>query len=113
MTYTEFKNAYKYAISKWPDVLTLFNYAGSDEIKIYKTEYVRRGSRWVEISSTEETAPDSSIFYMNVIEGIPFFHGLGGSDRAYTKYTRFGKIPYEVHSISPDRTKKIKWTFKF
>ena len=113
MTYTEFKNAYKYAISKWPDVTTLYNYAGSNEIKIYKTEYVRRGSRWVEISSTEEAAPDTSIFYMNVIEGIPFFRGLGGSDRAYTKYTRFGKLPYEVHSISPDRTKKIKWTFKF
>ena len=103
MSYSEFKKTYSYAVKQWPDVTAMF---GSDHYAITLTteNYIKKGSQWkLTDSSTEEV---TFFNYMNAIDAVPFFKGLGGSEKVTKSYTAAGLIPVEISSINPDRTEK-------
>lgn len=110
MTYKEFKQVYKWIISKCPDITALF---GIDEkvITVTETRYTKRGNRWQEVASTtEEMTPE---YYLNTVDAVPFFRNLGGHERLEKAYTKHGLIPVAVHSTRPDGKEKVVRRFKF
>lgn len=80
-------------------------------MRVTKTWYKRYGNRW---SQTDETTEDMPLEWVhNIIDAIPFFRNLGGREIVMKRFTRYGKMPYRIHSISPDGTSKcvinINW----
>lgn len=110
MTYNEFKNTYKWIINQAPDVTALYD-RDEVEIEMTTTTYTKRGRKWAEIETKTETI--NPIFYLNIVDAVPFFRGLGGHCRIIKAYTKHGLIPIENVSINPDKSKKIVRTFKF
>lgn len=111
MDYTEFKKKYHYATKKYPDTMSLpFN---SDKFigSMTKTKQIKVKSKWIDIE--EETKSITTLFYMNTLEAIPFFHNLGGSETVYTTYTPMGYIPYKIISTSPARDERYIYKFCF
>ena len=109
MTYKEFKNTYKWIIKTCPDVTSLYGVTGT--ITRIETRYTKRGSRWIETeSTTEEITPE---YYLNTVDAVPFFRGLGGHERLVKAYTKYGLIPVEVQNTRPDGREKIVRRFKF
>lgn len=110
MTYKEFKTTYKWIIKRNPDITSLY---GVEEkvITVTETRYTKRGARWQEVETTTEKV--NAEYYMNTVDAVPFFRGLGGHERIITAYTRYGLIPVEVHSTRPDGKAKTVRRFKF
>lgn len=110
MTYKEFKNNYKWIIKRNPDITSLY---GVDEkvITVTETRYIKRGAKWQEVDTTTENI--NAEYYMNTVDSVPFFRGLGGRERLVSAYTRYGLIPVEVHSTRPDGNEKVVRRFKF
>ena len=108
MTYQEFRETYKSVIKKFPETPYLF---GNTNITKVKIEYEKRGSRWKQVKT--ETAIVDYVHYFNVFDAIWFFRNLGGYERTEMAYTTQGYIPIRQISISPDRTRKIVYEFKF
>ena len=104
MTYTEFKKTYSWIIKNAPDITSLYN-VGGHPVTMTKTTYAKRGGRWVEIEKTTENITIE--YYMNGVGAIPFFRGLGGYERLTKSYTKYGLIPVESVSISPDKKTRI------
>ena len=109
MKYNEFKNNYKWIINQAPDIAAL--YGQEITLEMITTNYTKRGKKWVENDSTTELV--NVEFYFNTFDAIPFFRNLGGVERITKMYTKYGYIPVESVSISPDKTKKVVRTFKF
>lgn len=109
MSYSEFKETYNYAVKQWPDVTSAF---GNPKYKFVETEekYKKNGSKWEMVES--EMNEVSFINYMNVIDAVPFFRGLGGKEQVTTSYTALGKVPVEIKSTSPDGTEKTIRKYK-
>ena len=109
MLYSEFRKKYAFVVKSWPEVSNLY---GSDvPLKVTRTSYERHGSRW---HVTESEKFDSDFwFFVNVLDGVPFFRNIGGFERVEKSYSKYGYLPYKVNSISPDRTQKIVWQFDF
>lgn len=108
MTYQEFRKEYKSVLQKHYETSNLYNMEGITE-KVER--FLKRGSRWVLVESTEKSV--SYEFYFNVFSSIQFMKNLGGYERTEKSYTTKGYIPTRQISISPDRTKKTVFSFSF
>lgn len=110
MNYKDFKVTYKWIIKQAPDVTALYGIDGK-VITMTVTTFEKRGARWVEIKKDSE---DITIeFYLNGVDAVPFFRNLGGHERLIKAYTKYGLIPVESHSTSPDGKTKIIRRYKF
>lgn len=113
MTYAEFKNTYKKAVKRYPDITNVWDEKEEKVITMTESRYIKIGSRWKETES--KTMLVSYVNYMNVIDpaAVAFFKNLGGYEKVSLSYTKRGYIPTENISISPDRDKKTVRSFKF
>jgi hypothetical protein len=111
MTYKEFREKYPFASKKWR-VDGLLAYWSDLVIKATKTEQKKMGTtNW---HTTRCEADDVSVeFYLNAIEAVPFFRGIGGYERVECDYTRYGYVPVKVYSVSPDKQDRKIYEFKF
>lgn len=110
MPYIEFRKKFYGTLKKYPGMECTYNphYA----YRVETTKYYKIGTKWHEKTEerTVETVPGH--YYMNMIDAIPFFRNLGGSERVQMGYTLAGYIPTQLSSISPDGKEKIQRKFK-
>lgn len=110
MPYIEFRKKFHRTLKRYPGMECTYNphYA----YEVITTKYYKIGSKWHEKTEekTVETVPGN--YYMNMIDAIPFFRNLGGSERVQMGYTLAGYIPTQLSSISPDGKEKILRKFK-
>lgn len=110
MTYTEFKNNYKWAVKMYPNITSIFEV---EKITLKETRQTKtsRTAGW----KTTET--NTSIInyenYMNIVDSIPFFRGLGGAETVTKAYTRHGYIPTKIISLSPEKRDRTIREFIF
>lgn len=79
-------------------------------IKYEKTE---SGKNWRSKPTSEETEIIKFKNYFNYLSSVQFFKNLGGYEKVEKNYTIEGYIPTQITSISPDKTEKIIYKFKF
>lgn len=103
MTYAEFYKTYKWARENYPGVGNL-PLGNEDQVigKMTERRYHKSGSRWVLDCETEKR-DFSTRYYLNCVDAVPFFRGLGGSERVEQAYTVLGYLPVKISSVSPDR----------
>lgn len=89
------------------------NFSDYKNIKTYRTEYDRVGSKWV--VSNKQRYLMSERQYKNFTDPSWTRHNryLGGFERAEKDYTSRGYRTIRNTSISPDRDKKIVVSFDF
>ena len=110
MPYIEFRKKFHHTLKRYPGMECAYNPHYAYEVTT--TKYYKVGSKWHERTEekTVETVPGN--YYMNMIDAIPFFRNLGGSERVQMGYTLAGYIPTQLSSISPDGKEKILRKFK-
>lgn len=110
MPYIEFRKKFHSTLKRYPGMECTYNphYA----YQVTTTKYYKIGNKWHEKTEekTVETVPGN--YYMNMIDAIPFFRNLGGSERVQMGYTLAGYIPTQLSSISPDGKEKVLRKFK-
>lgn len=107
-SFKELKETYSWSFKKYPDVSSVIGYKN---IGFEQTTYTKQGSKWVE--GEKESNNVDWEFYLNTIDAVPFFKNMGGKEKLDVKYTKVGKVPFQVTSINPDGTEKIVRTFNF
>ena len=107
-SFKELKETYSWSFKKYPDVSSVIGYKN---IGFEQTTYTKKGSKWVE--GEKESDNVDWEFYLNTIDAAPFFKNMGGKEKLDVKYTKVGKVPFQVTSINPDGTEKIVRTFNF
>jgi hypothetical protein len=112
-TYRSIHDTYRWTLKTYPGTDYLVNPTCMDDPvgTVTTIRYRKSGSRWVETKT--ETEEISRRYYFNSVDAVPFFRSLGGREIVSMCYTRYGYIPYEVISINPDRTERIRRTFRF
>jgi hypothetical protein len=110
MPYIEFCKKFHRTLKRYPGMECTYNPHYAYEVTT--TKYYKVGSKWHEKTEekTVETVPGN--YYMNIIDAIPFFRNLGGSERVQMGYTLAGYIPTQLSSISPDGKEKVLRKFK-
>lgn len=108
MTYAEFKKTYAYALKHFPSVSSI-ELDAPVAVSVEKQEKI--GGRW--ITSTEKVENFTGENYLNAVEAIPFFKNLGGSEKVSKAYTKYGLIPIEIVSTSPDKNERTIRKFSF
>ena len=110
MPYIEFRKKFHRTLKRYPGMECAYNSHYAYEVTT--TKYYKIGSKWHEKTEerTVETVPGN--YYMNMIDAIPFFRNLGGSERVQMGYTLAGYIPTQLSSISPDGKEKVLRKFK-
>ena len=108
MTYAEFKKTYAFTLKHFPDVSSIS--LGTD-ISVTTTHQTKNGSRYV--TSSVQTESITGENYLNTVEAIPFFKNLGGSEKVSKAYTKYGLIPVEIVSTSPDKSERVIRKFSF
>lgn len=111
MTYSEFKETYRYMVREYPSTTGIFSDTPEKNIILTETHFEKHGTKWKETDSKTESV--DFITYANTVDAIPFFRGLGGREIVKQTYTKRGYIPTEINSISPSRTEKTVRRFKF
>ena len=112
MTYQEFRKTYKWMLKKYPGTDRVYcNDMNSRIGVLQKIDYEKRGGKWKETARESETL--TAAIYANCVDAIPFFRGLGGYERVDVGYTYVGYLPFQIDSISPDRTRKTTRKFIF
>jgi hypothetical protein len=111
MTYTEYTESYEWMLKKYPDTRALWDETEEEKITCTTTNQRRSGSRWVDVDTKTEKV--SYRYYANVIESVPFFRGIGGTETVKTTYTKYGLIPFENFSTSPDKQVRTVRRFVF
>lgn len=114
ITWTEAKQTYKELFRKYPDTTALFTDKAEEKtITEVITNSVKIGGRW----KTEETKETeiTAINYFNAVDPatVRFFRNLGGTERVTVRYTKYGKIPAHITSISPTGDRKTERTYRF
>lgn len=107
-SFKELKDTYRWSFKKYPDVSSVIGYSN---IGYEEVTYKKQGSKWVE-TETESNNVDWE-FYLNTIDAAPFFKNMGGKEKLDVKYTKVGKVPFQITSINPDGDEKIVRTFNF
>ncbi len=107
-SYKELKETYSWSFKKYPDVSSVIGY---NNIGFEQTNYTKQDSKWVE--GEKESNNVDWEFYLNTIDAVPMFKNMGGKEKLDVKYTKVGKVPFQVTSINPDGTEKIVRTFNF
>lgn len=102
MLYSELAKTYRKLFKKYPNISSLQDFGG--KILEEKTTYAKRGTRWVEVKKEEKEVPATYVF--NVFDAVQFFKDLGGYEKVSCGYTKFGYLPDELLSISPNRMEK-------
>ena len=108
--YKKWKKDYAWVIKKYPETANLYNQRG-DIGTCTIVHYEKDGNRWDEVD--RETVDMNTEYYMNVVSAAPFFKNLGGYERLEAEYVRYGYMPTESISISPDRTERVVRQFRF
>lgn len=108
MTYAEFKKTYAYALKHFPDVSSIELDA---PVTATVTKQEKINGRWV--TSAEKVENFTGKNYLSTVEAIPFFKNLGGSEKVSKAYTKYGLIPIEIVSTSPDKSERIIRKFSF
>ena len=110
MPYIEFRKKFHRTLKAYPGMECAYN--PHYTYRVETTKYYKVGTKWHEKTEekTVETVPGH--YYMNIIDAIPFFRNLGGSERVQMGYTLAGYIPVQLSSISPNGTEKIVRKFK-
>jgi hypothetical protein len=110
MPYIEFCKKFHRTLKRYPGMECAYNPHYAYEVTT--TKYYKVGSKWHEKTDekTVETVPGN--YYINMIDAIPFFRNLGGSERVQMGYTLAGYIPTQLSSISPDGKEKVLRKFK-
>lgn len=109
MSYQEFRKTYARVLKRFSyEITNIFN---KENLSMKTERFVKSGSRWVLVESTEKAVPFE--FYFNVLDSIDFMRNLGGYEKTEKAYTTQGYIPVRQISISPDRTKKTVFSFDF
>lgn len=108
MTYEEFKKTYSYALKHFPSVSSIELDA---PITVTVTNQEKINGRW--ITSAEKVENFTGKNYLNAVETIPFFKNLGGSEKVSKAYTKYGLIPIEIVSTSPDKNERTIRKFSF
>ena len=105
MPYIEFRKKFHRTLKRYPGIECTYNPHYAYEVTT--TKYYKVGGKWHEKTEekTVETVPGN--YYMNMIDAIPFFRNLGGSERVQMGYTLAGYIPTQLSSISPDGKEKV------
>ena len=111
INYTDWKQAYKYSVKTWPDVTAMYGNDARIIVTERETRQTRTGSRWTTESEEERRRPLTE--YMNIIDAVPFFRNIGGTETVTTNYTRWGKIPTKIISTSPDKETRVIREFTF
>lgn len=106
MTYADFRNTW--VSKRYPETLNVIT---NGNIRCTTINYEKRGSRWHETSREEKTV--DGIYYINTVDAIPFFRGIGGRETVRMSYTTAGYIPVFISSISPNATMKTTREFSF
>lgn len=108
--YIEFRKKFRRTLKRYPGMECTYNPHYAYEVTT--TKYYKVGNKWHEKTEekTVETVPGN--YYMNLIDAIPFFRNLGGSERVQMGYTLAGYIPTQLSSISPYGKEKIVRKFK-
>lgn len=107
-SFKELKEIYSWSFKQYPDVTSVIGYKN---IGFEQTNYTKQGSKWIE--GKKESSNVDWEFYLNTIDAVPFFKNMGGKEKLDVKYTKVGKVPFQVTSINPDGTEKIVRTFNF
>ena len=111
MSYKEFRSTYSWMLDEYPETENIYKEDMSEVIgQCEIIHFSKAGTRWKEDS--RQTEPLTRYYYANVIDAVPFFKGLGGSERVGCSYTKLGYIPTEVSSISPDKQQKTLRIFR-
>ena len=112
MNYNEFKKTYNWTLKHYPGTHELYNsdFDGLLIGHVTVKRYEKRGARWILISESRKDVIPA--YYFNTVDAIPFFKGLGGSERVSCGYCVRGYVPLEISSISPDKTMKTVREFK-
>lgn len=111
MKYSEYTATYKKTLKKYPALSSVFSEKEEPVICLTNSHYTKKGSKWI-LTDCKAKMVDC-IHYTNIIDAVPWFRNLGGYERVNCTYTKYGYIPYEVISISPDRTEKSVYKFDF
>ena len=110
LPYIEFRKKFHRTLKAYPGMECTYN--PHYVYRVETTKYYKRGNKWIEKEGEKmiETVPGN--YYMNMIDAIPFFRNLGGSERVTMGYTLAGYIPVQLSSISPDGKEKIVRKFR-
>lgn len=113
MTYSEFRKTYKWMLDHYTGTHQVYQNDFDHALigKVKTTRYERRGGRWAEVDSKREDLTPA--FYCNCIDAVPFFRGLGGTERITCGYTPLAYLPVSISSTSPDRKTRIVREFQF
>jgi len=109
MNYTDFRNTYRAALKRWPDMGAMFDLIPEDaenatdgapigSMIIERYERYPSGA-WKQVA-TEERADVTALHYMNAFD--PRWAVFASDERNFTRYTKYGKLPYKNCSTSPD-----------
>lgn len=114
MTYSEFKKTCNWTVKEFPDTTQLFRDDLGQTIGTCETiRFAKVGKKWIE---TETGNAEMTIEnYFNIVDAVPFFRRLSGSrgEKITKAYTKYGLIPVEISSLSPNRTEKVIRKFIF
>lgn len=112
MNYSEFRKTYAWTLKNYSGTHELFcgDFYGAHIGKVVTEKYEKRGGKWHLLTSERDDVTPA--FYFNTVDAIPFFRGLGGSERVYCGYCVRGYVPLEITSISPDRAQKTVRKFQ-
>ena len=112
MSQEEFEKTYFGVIRKWPATKYLFNEFLPNNIQIIKSEYVKDDKgQWHLMKHVSKMR--NACHYMNILDGIPFFENMGGTENIMCTYTRKGYLPTIIQSVSPDQNEKLIWEVCF
>lgn len=113
MTYQEFRQTYRWMLSHYTGTYQVYQNDFDHALigKVKTTRYERRGGRWAEVDSKREDLTPA--FYCNAVDAVPFFRGLGGSERVECSYTPIAYLPVRISSVSPDKQTRVVREFQF
>lgn len=113
MTYQEFRKTYKWMLDHYTGTHQVYQNDFDHAIlgKVTTTRYERRGSRWVEVDRKREDLTPA--YYCNAVDAVPFFRGLGGTERVTCGHTPLAYLPVKISTVSPDKQRRTVREFQF
>ena len=107
-------STYRKLFKKYPALSRMVSTGGESYYTITetKTEFeLDDNGKFVQISTITKDIPIE--YYLNVIDGVQFFRGLGGKETVTTGYVYGMTVPVRITSVSPDMSKKVIRSYNF
>lgn len=105
------KTEYHWSIKHYPDISHLPLDTNEPICKMITRHYRKDGNRWTLDNATEQAI--SAAYYLNAIEAVPFFRGIGGAERLESSNTSRGHLPIKITSTNKDGSEKTIREFCF